>query len=93
MKPMVPTEFYLSQNYPNPFNERTTIKFCVPHRSWVRLDILDPETRTIRGLLDEEVEPGTYEVNFDGSDLSEGTYVCLFQSGEYVSTKRMLLKR
>ncbi len=93
MKPMVPSEFYLSQNYPNPFSERTTIKFCLPCRSWVRVDILDPETRTIRGLIDEEMEPGTYEVSFDGSSLAEGSYVCLFQAGEHVSTKRMLIKR
>ena len=93
MKNMVPSEFYLSQNYPNPFSAKTTIKLCVAYKTRVTLDILNLENKIIKRLLDEEREAGTFEASFDASDLPEGSYVCVFQAGDCMSTKRMLLKR
>jgi hypothetical protein len=93
MKSMEPTEFYLSQNYPNPFNEKTILKFCLPCRTRVKLDLLTTQSKVLRNLLDEEKEAGTYEIEFDGSSLPEGSYICLFQAGDFVASKRMLLEK
>lgn len=92
MKSMVPTEFYLSQNYPNPFSGKTTIKFCVPCRTTVKIDVLTSQHRFLRTLLNEEKEAGTFEVGFDGGDLPEGSYICLFQAGDFVASKRMVVE-
>jgi len=93
MKEMIPSEFHLSQNYPNPFNERTTIKFCVPCTSRVRVDIVSAETGFVRRLEDEEKEAGTFEIELDACGMSDGSYLCVFQAGDYTATKRMTLKR
>jgi len=60
-----PTEFYLSQNYPNPFKEKTKIKFCVAQTTRVKLTVFDSEGKEIIKLVDEEKNPGTYEVEFN----------------------------
>ncbi len=93
MKEMIPSEFHLSQNYPNPFSERTTIKFCVPCRSRVRVDIVDAESGLVRRLHDEEKEAGTFEIEFDAVGMAEGSYLCVFQAGDFTATKRIVLKR
>ena len=93
MKSMEPTEFYLSQNHPNPFSAKTTIKFCLPCKTRVKLDILTTRSSVLRTLLDGEKEAGTFEIEFDGSGLPEGSYICLLQAGDFVGSKRMLLQR
>ncbi len=93
MKTMAPSEFYLCQNYPNPFRGKTTIKFCVAHRSIVKLDVCNCESKMITRLLDEEKEAGTYEIEFDACGLCAGSYIYILQAGDYVSTRRMLLEK
>lgn len=93
MKEMIPSEFFLSQNYPNPFSERTTIKFCVPCTSRVRVDIVQAESGFTRRLRDEEKEAGVFEIELDASGMAEGAYLCVFQAGDFMATKRMTLKR
>ena len=59
-----PTEFYLSPNYPNPFKEKTKIKYCVAYTTRVQLTVFDSKGNEIQKLVDEEKNPGTYEVEF-----------------------------
>ena len=59
-----PTVFYLGQNYPNPFNEKTKIKFCIAATTRVTLTVYNAEGEEIEKLVDEEKDPGTYEVDF-----------------------------
>ena len=93
MKEMIPSEFHLSQNYPNPFSERTTVKFCVPCKSRVRVDIVNAESGFVRRLQDEEKEPGTFEIELDACGMADGNYLCVLQAGEFTATKRMTLER
>jgi hypothetical protein len=90
---LVPSEFYLSQNYPNPFGEKTIIKFCVAYKAKVKLQVFNPEGAMIKKLLDEEKEAGTYEIEFSACGLSEGVYVYQLQVGDFISTKKMLMKK
>jgi len=98
MKSMVPTKFFLSQNYPNPFSGGTSIKLCVAYKTRVRLDIHDSEGTLVQTLLDEVMEPGTYEAEFDARidgksavGIPEGAYFCTLLAGDYTATKKMLL--
>jgi len=64
MNELVPSEFYLGQNYPNPFKEKTTIKYCVANKTRVKITVYDSDSEVIEKLVDEEKQPGTYEVEF-----------------------------
>lgn len=98
MNDLLPSEFHLSQNYPNPFSEKTTIKFCVAYKTKVKLEVFDSESKSVKTLLDEEKEAGTYEIEFDVSNLpgggrgpSVGVYIYELQAGDFSARKRMLL--
>jgi len=95
-------DFALEQNYPNPFNPVTTIKFNLP-RSLSRfnrergvggmttLKVFDITGKEIATLVNKTLQPGTYEVTFDGSNLPSGIYFYQLRSGEYIETRKMLL--
>jgi uncharacterized lipoprotein YddW (UPF0748 family) len=87
----IPTEYKLAQNYPNPFNPTTTISFAVPERNRTTLKVYDMLGREIRELVDKELSPGTYEVEFDASDVSSGMYIYVLTSGEKRFSKKMML--
>ncbi|MCB2204962.1 T9SS type A sorting domain-containing protein [bacterium] len=67
--------FAMDQNYPNPFNPSTMIKFAVPEQSHVRLVVTDALGRQVAELVNGNVDQGLHEVQFDGSQLSSGTYI------------------
>ncbi|MFH1194393.1 MAG: T9SS type A sorting domain-containing protein [bacterium] len=90
----IPTEFKLYQNYPNPFNPITKIKFSIPaveRFCKTSLRIYDILGREVATLVDEMKEPGIYEIEFNGSDLTSGIYIYKLQSDNFVSVKKLLL--
>jgi hypothetical protein len=70
----IPTKFSLYQNYPNPFNPTTTIEFDIPERTNVKLTIYDILGREVETLIDKELEPGRYKLNFTATNLPSGVY-------------------
>ncbi|MDP3683984.1 MAG: T9SS type A sorting domain-containing protein, partial [Ignavibacteria bacterium] len=87
-----PVEFALNQNYPNPFNPVTKIKYQIPDRgSFVTLKVYDILGNEVATLVNEEKEPGYYEVEFNSKNLSSGTYFYRLSAGKFVQMKKMLL--
>jgi hypothetical protein len=86
-----PAEFRLEQNYPNPFNPATKIRFQLPVKSYVKLEIYDILGRRISKLIDEEMNAGKYESEFNGGRFASGVYIYRIQAGNFVSTKKMIL--
>jgi hypothetical protein len=95
----LPTEFALEQNYPNPFNPTTKIRFSIPSvtlslskgDTYVTLKVFDILGNEVATLVNEEKPAGTYEVNFNASQLSSGIYFYKIQAGIFAQTKKMLL--
>jgi hypothetical protein len=90
----VPASLELKPNYPNPFNPSTRIAFTVQSVDRASLKVFDIQGREISTLFDETAEPGrTYEVTFDGTGLSSGTYLYVLVSGTERKVGRMVLKK
>jgi len=70
----VPKELTI-QNYPNPFNPSTTISFTIPERSYVTLKVYDMLGREVANLVNEELEPGSFEKTFEANNLASGVYI------------------
>jgi hypothetical protein len=88
-----PKEFALYQNYPNPFNPSTTIKFALPIDSKVKINVYNSLGQLVETLVDQEMESGYHELNFDASKLTSGVYLYQLQAGENVSVKKMILMK
>jgi hypothetical protein len=87
----IPKSFILYQNYPNPFNPATTIEFDIPERTQVKLIIHDALGYEIKVLLDKDLEPGKYKLNFDARDLPSGVYLYTLKTPKFRKTNKMLL--
>jgi hypothetical protein len=49
--------------------------------------------REVATLVNEEKQPGEYEVQFDASGLTTGIYFYRLTTGSFVETKKMILLR
>jgi hypothetical protein len=87
----IPIKYELLQNYPNPFNPATKIKFALPEREFVELEVFNIMGQRIAVLEKSELEPGYYEIDFSASNLASGTYFYRLSAGDYVAIKRMML--
>jgi fibronectin type 3 domain-containing protein len=92
----LPRQYLLFQNYPNPFNPTTTIKFGIPSKSDVRLQVFDVLGRRVAILADGPMEAGYYEIVWDGrnetgGNVASGVYFYKLQSGEFASVRKMLI--
>lgn len=88
---IIPDKFNLYQNYPNPFNPVTNIKFDVPKKTFITLEVFDVSGRLISVMVKKEVEAGQYEVSFEGMNLSSGIYFYRLKTDAVMMSKKMLL--
>ena len=87
----IPVNFNLYQNYPNPFNPTTRIKYDLASQSHVSVQVFDVLGQKVSELINENQQPGVYDVKFDGSNLSSGVYLIVFQAGDFVKTQKIIL--
>ncbi len=100
----IPVDFKLYQNYPNPFNPETVINYQIPFSGHVTLKIFDLLGREIATLVDKYHQSGTYYSKFStlpagqagGSmapyyKLNSGVYIYTLRSGQFSSSKKMIL--
>jgi hypothetical protein len=91
----LPDNFLLAQNYPNPFNFATVIELSIPSLSNVTIKVYDILGNEIANLVNKELAPGNYRLNFDTDklSLSSGVYFYKLISDSYSETKKMILIR
>jgi len=88
---LIPEKFDLQNNYPNPFNPSTIIRFDVARSQNVKISVFDITGRLTETLVNEGLQPGSYEATFSGSNYSSGIYYYKMETKDYVMTKKMLL--
>lgn len=87
----IPGHFSLSQNYPNPFNPETNISFNISVHGSVKLAVYDVSGKETAKLIDNYLNAGTYNYNFNASGLTSGIYFYRLTAGSYTETKKMIL--
>jgi hypothetical protein len=79
-------------NYPNPFKTSTTIRYSTPVDGKVSLKVYDAQGRKVVTLVNNNKPAGTYEVNFEGADLTPGIYYYELKIGKYREIERCLVE-
>lgn len=88
-------KFALLQNYPNPFNPETAIKYAIPQDGKVTIKIYNITGKEVATLVDKDMQAGTYEVKWNGIDITgntvtSGVYFVKLCSGNFVETKKII---
>ncbi len=90
-KGVLPQTFSLEQNYPNPFNPSTAISFQLPERSFVVIKIFDMLGREVATIMDQNMEAGVHEVEWNASQQPSGVYYYRIEAGKNSAVKKLLL--
>jgi hypothetical protein len=69
----------------------TQIKYDIPKQGFVSLTVYDVLGREVSKLVNEVKTPGSYKVDFDGTNFASGIYFFKLQSENFVDTKKMIL--
>jgi hypothetical protein len=92
-----PRSYVLSvSNYPNPFNPRTTVKYTVPSRGVVDINVYDASGAHVATLFHGERSPGAYAVEWDGRadsgvSAASGIYFARISENDATRTRKMIL--
>lgn len=88
---LAPGDFHLRQNYPNPFNPTTSVQYVIGSQQFVTLKVYDILGNEVATLVNEYKSAGSYEVEFDASQLSSGIYIYRLTAGSFSATNKMTL--
>ncbi len=89
--PLSPFNYSLSQNYPNPFNPVTTIEYSLAEDGFVQISVYNLLGEKIKDIISDFRKSGSYTIQFDGSNLSSGTYIYKMRVNNFVQTKKFVL--
>jgi hypothetical protein len=87
----LPKEFSLLQNYPNPFNPKTNISFLIPEAGSVKLAVFDMLGKEVAVLVNEKMNAGSYNADWDAANMPSGVYFYKIVSGNFTQTRKMIL--
>ncbi|KAA3610445.1 MAG: T9SS C-terminal target domain-containing protein [Calditrichaeota bacterium] len=88
--------FMLYSNYPNPFNPETTIRFDVPLKNGdtrIKVRIFNNIGQIVETMVDGIISSGQHTIKWNAADFSSGVYYLVFESGQFVQSKKMVLLR
>jgi serine protease AprX len=80
-------------SYPNPFSMTTTIEYFVKQDGLVKVVLYDMQGRQLQTLIQQNLKSGIHSIQFDGQNLTSGTYIYVVQSGNESFSKRIILKK
>jgi hypothetical protein len=92
-----PRDYAVFAPYPNPANPRTLIRFELPERSYVSLQLYDVLGRRVAQLADGFYSEGTHQVEYNGAALASGLYLARFTAAKgaggevYTRTHKLVL--
>lgn len=89
----VPEQFSLSQNFPNPFKAKTMINYQCPMSCFVSIKVYNVMWKEIATIVYENQSPGTYQLEFDGSEIKEGIYFYRMDTESFSDTKKMFIEK
>jgi hypothetical protein len=86
--------FNLDNNYPNPFNPFTIINFQLGRLANVSLNVYDINGYLMETIIDNKMRSaGSYNYNFNGSQLASGIYFYELEvDGSRINKKMLLIK-
>jgi hypothetical protein len=88
---VIPEQYKLHQNYPNPFNPVTKISFDIAKTGFVSIVVYDALGRKVETLVSQQMNAGSYNMDFNGAELTSGVYFYKMEANGFANVKRMVV--
>ena len=88
---VIPKGYSLSKNFPNPFNPSTNIGFSLKEPQEVKLTIYNSLGQELETLVDDYLQTGEHQINWNASQYPNGAYFYTLKGDEFRETKKMML--
>ena len=75
----------------NPVNSPTNVSFTTPSESAVRISLMDPLGRESQVLMNGMAHPGINTLQFNPSNIVNGTYFLRIESAGYSNVQKMIV--
>ena len=86
-----PSVFEVSSAYPNPFNPSTTIDINIPEAGLLNVGVFNLKGQLVSTLMNKNVNPGSYSIDWDASNLTSGLYIFSVTYGDKVYNQKITL--
>jgi hypothetical protein len=87
-------DYELSQNFPNPFNPNTNITFAMKNAEHVNVTVYNSLGQAVATLFNDVASANQiYTLNFDGKNLSSGTYFYSLRSATRNEVRKMSMMK
>ena len=87
-----PQSFSVHPNYPNPFNPITTIKYEIPIKGNITIQISNLYGQQVVEYKEIGVKSGYYSYTWDASDYSSGIYFfSIFFNNALINSQKIIL--
>ena len=87
----LPIHYNLYQPFPNPFNPTTTLSFSIPEQSQTSLKVYDIKGNLISTLLNESMNVGYHQIEWNAEGYPSGVYFVKLDAGEFTQTQKLFL--
>lgn len=89
-----PNDYNLSFNLPDPFDSKTTIRFAVPSKEAVSINVYNNNWQVVRTLVSGVVDKGYYKIEWDGKDdqgaqVADGIYYYRLKAENFDNVGKM----
>ncbi|MBI1799891.1 MAG: choice-of-anchor D domain-containing protein [Candidatus Eisenbacteria bacterium] len=96
--PGAPAAFALDPAFPNPLAATALIRYALPRRSEVTLEVFDLQGERVATLVRGTLDAGDHQALFravseDGRALPSGVYFCRLRAGNFSASRKMLVMR
>ncbi len=73
---------------PNPFTNEIAISYEIPIYSEISLKLYNYHGQLVSILVDEIIQQGKHEIQFDARELHSGVYFCVLKTNLQLADKR-----
>ncbi|MCK4359555.1 MAG: T9SS type A sorting domain-containing protein [Candidatus Cloacimonetes bacterium] len=85
--------YQLYNNYPNPFSYSTSVMYCIPRSTKVKILIYNIKGQLVETLVDSDKLAGYHTVEWDAKDMSSGIYFYKLTTKDKTFIKKIILMR
>ena len=84
------SDIELNKKYPTPFNYLTLIKYYIPSKTYVELNLYNLLGNKLKTLVSATKNPGEYYLKFDNIKLNPGLYIYQLKTNLGTRTQKMI---